>query len=52
MQSQFSYYYDGVRYTDTNIAFLRSLTHKSEDQQSVIDGILESERRFLDENAR
>ncbi len=49
MQSQFSYYYEGVRYTNTNQAFLLQLTKGSDDPQSIIDGIIESERRFNEE---
>lgn len=46
MQNQFSYYFDGVRYTETDIEFLRLLVRNSDDPQSIIDGILESKARF------
>lgn len=46
MQRQFSYYFDGVRYTNTELTFLRSLVRGADDPQAVIDGIIESERRF------
>lgn len=43
---KFSYYFGGVRHTDTGIEFLQELTKECEDPQAVIDGIIESERRF------
>lgn len=46
MQNQFSYYFDGVRHTETDIEFLRSLVRNSDDPQSIIDGILESKERY------
>jgi len=51
MQSQFNYYFDGVRYTNTELTFLRSLVRDADDPQAVIDGIIESERRFNEEES-
>lgn len=48
MSGEFSYYFNGVRQTRTDIEFLQQLTTKSENQQDVIDGILESERRYIE----
>jgi hypothetical protein len=48
MQNQFSYYFDGVRHTSTELEFLRSLVRNCEDPQGVIEGILESKARFDD----
>jgi hypothetical protein len=46
MQNQFSYYFDGVRHTETDIEFLHELTKDCEDSSSVINGILESKERY------
>lgn len=43
---EFSYYFNGVRHTETEIEFLRELTKNCEDPQSIIDGILESKAQF------
>lgn len=51
MPDQFSYYFDGVRYTDTSQQFLAALTLGSENSQDIIDGIIESERRFHEEKS-
>jgi len=47
---EFSYYFGGVRYTETDIDFLRKLTKDLENSQEVIDGILESEKRFKEDH--
>lgn len=39
--TEFSYYFEGVRYTNTKLSFLISLAANSDDPKSVIDGILE-----------
>lgn len=48
---KFIYYFDGVRYTETDIDFLRELSKDCENQKEVINGILESERRFNEEQS-
>lgn len=50
MNHKFSYYFDGVRQTRTDIEFLQELTRNCKNQQDVIDGILESEARFNEQN--
>lgn len=46
MNREFSYYFDGVRYTKTELSFLQDLTKDCDDPQSVIDGIIESKEHF------
>ncbi|MCG6228705.1 hypothetical protein [Vibrio furnissii] len=43
---EFSYYFKGVRCTNTDLEFLQSLVENEHDPQGVIDGILESKARF------
>ncbi|BAC94929.1 hypothetical protein [Vibrio vulnificus] len=49
--TEFSYYFEGVRYTNTKLSFLISLAANSDDPKSVIDGILESKERYDEDMA-
>ena len=47
----FSYYFNGVRHTETDLDFLTELTKDCENQQETIEGILASKAAF-DEGLR
>ncbi|EGQ7958026.1 hypothetical protein LFR94_004503 [Vibrio vulnificus] len=51
LNTEFSYYFEGVRYTNTELSFLVSLAANADDAKSVIDGILKSEERYNEEMA-
>lgn len=49
MSNEFSYYFNGVRQTRTDVEFLQELTRDCENQQDVIHDILESKKRHIEQ---
>lgn len=46
MNNEFSYYFNGVRQTRTDIEFLKELAFGLDNAEYIINGILESKSRF------
>lgn len=43
---EFNYYFNSVRHTETDLDFLAELTKDLDNSEEVIEGILESKKRF------
>ncbi|WPC72908.1 hypothetical protein [Vibrio porteresiae] len=52
MSVPFSYYFNGVRQTSTEEAFLINLTKDCEDPEAVMEGILESKKRYENDESQ
>lgn len=44
--NEFNYYFNCVRHTETDLDFLIELTKDLDNSEEVIEGILESKKRF------
>lgn len=44
--NEFNYYFNGARHTDTDLDFLIELTKDLDNSNEIIEGILESKRRW------
>ena len=46
----FSYYFEGVRYTETDLQFLKELTSNYENSDEIIEGVLKSKEDYTTQN--
>lgn len=47
--NEFSYYFNGVRHTETDLDFLTQLTKDLDNSAEVVEGIIESKKRWDEE---
>ena len=50
--NEFNYYFNGVRHTETDLDFLVELTKKEDNAEEIIQGIIDSKKRWDEEKGQ